>query len=237
MYRDIDAAELAGRLGTDTEPLVLDVRDPDEVAEWAIPGSINIPVRELDRRIDELPRDREVVTVCASGNRSAVRRRPARPRRLAGREPARRHGGLGRGVRLGRVEARRRARRPGAPAREGLPLVRRRRHDGDEAFVIDPSIDADVYFEIAAEHGWRIAHVFDTHLHADHLSGARALADRAQARRCTSTPPTRSTSRSPRCTTATGSRSAAASSCRSRRCGRRDIPKARRSTSSGTASC
>ena len=33
MYRDIDAAELAGRLGTDREPLVLDIRDPDEVAE------------------------------------------------------------------------------------------------------------------------------------------------------------------------------------------------------------
>jgi rhodanese-related sulfurtransferase len=72
MYRDIDARELAARLGTDTEPLVLDVREPDEVAEWAIPGSMNIPVRELGQRIDELPRDREVVVVCASGSRSAV---------------------------------------------------------------------------------------------------------------------------------------------------------------------
>lgn len=36
-YRDIDAAELAARLGTDDEPFVLHVRDPDEVAEWAIP--------------------------------------------------------------------------------------------------------------------------------------------------------------------------------------------------------
>ncbi len=34
----------------------------------------------------------------------------------------------------------------------------------------------DRYRELAAEHEWRISRVFDTHLHADHLSGARALA-------------------------------------------------------------
>ncbi len=51
----------------------------------------------------------------------------------------------------------------------------------DEAFVIDPSIDVDVYREVAAERGWRITRVFDTHLHADHLSGARALAAGAGA--------------------------------------------------------
>ena len=66
MYRDIDAAELAGRLGTGREPLVLDVRDPDEVAEWAIPGSMNIPVRELDRadrRAAPRPRGRRRVRI------------------------------------------------------------------------------------------------------------------------------------------------------------------------------
>ena len=47
---------------------------------------------------------------------------------------------------------------------------------GDEAFVVDPSLDLDHYLEIAAAHGWRITRVFDTHLHADHLSGARDLA-------------------------------------------------------------
>ena len=47
---------------------------------------------------------------------------------------------------------------------------------GDEAFVVDPSLDLDQYLEVAADKGWRITRVFDTHLHADHLSGARALA-------------------------------------------------------------
>ena len=52
---------------------------------------------------------------------------------------------------------------------------------GDEAFVVDPSLDIDVYLEVAAEHGWRIRRVFDTHLHADHVSGARSLAARVGA--------------------------------------------------------
>jgi glyoxylase-like metal-dependent hydrolase (beta-lactamase superfamily II) len=46
----------------------------------------------------------------------------------------------------------------------------------DAAFVVDASMDTSVYREVADGHGWRITDVFDTHLHADHLSGARALA-------------------------------------------------------------
>ena len=71
MYRDIDAAELAGRLGTDDEPFVLDVREPSEVVEWTIPGATNVPLGELAARLGELPHDREVVVVCAAGGRSA----------------------------------------------------------------------------------------------------------------------------------------------------------------------
>jgi glyoxylase-like metal-dependent hydrolase (beta-lactamase superfamily II) len=182
MYRDIDAAELAGRLGTDREPLVLDVRDPDEVAEWAIPGSTNVPLRELDQRIGALPRDREIVTVCATGGRSAV---AADALAHAGLRVANLRGGMAAWgsvydwvvVEAGDarvVQVRRRG-------KGCLSYVVGGTSGDDDAFVIDPSIDTDVYFDIADEHGWRIGQVFDTHLHADHLSGARALAARANA--------------------------------------------------------
>ncbi len=181
MYRDIDAAELAARLGTDDEPLVLDVREPSEAAEWAIPGSKNIPIGLLPGRIDELPRDREIVVVCASGSRSS---QAADFVAAQGRRVANLRGGM---VAWGAtydwvvvelddiriVQARRRG--------KGCLSYVIGAVGGDEAFVIDPSIDIDVYTEIATEHGWRISHVFDTHLHADHLSGARALAERSDA--------------------------------------------------------
>lgn len=49
------------------------------------------------------------------------------------------------------------------------------------ALVVDPAPDAAFYVALAAELGATIAVVVDTHLHADHLSGARELAERTGA--------------------------------------------------------
>ena len=50
---------------------ILDVRQPDEWAAGHIPGATLIPLGELGARVAEVPKDREVVVVCRSGNRSA----------------------------------------------------------------------------------------------------------------------------------------------------------------------
>lgn len=47
-----------------------------------------------------------------------------------------------------------------------------------EAVVIDPERDVDRYFALAAEQGFRITAVVETHIHADYLSGARELVER-----------------------------------------------------------
>jgi len=49
------------------------------------------------------------------------------------------------------------------------------------AAVVDPQEDASGYVSAAQRHGLRVTDVFDTHIHADHPSGARELADRAGA--------------------------------------------------------
>ena len=46
------------------------------------------------------------------------------------------------------------------------------------AAVIDPRSDVEVYVEKARELGLSITHIFETHIHADFVSGARELADR-----------------------------------------------------------
>jgi len=43
---------------------VLDVRPPEEFAAGHLPGAVNIPVHELEKRIKELPRRREVIAYC-----------------------------------------------------------------------------------------------------------------------------------------------------------------------------
>lgn len=51
---------------------VVDVRTPDEFADGAYPGAVNIPLAALLARLPELePKDRPVVLYCASGARSA----------------------------------------------------------------------------------------------------------------------------------------------------------------------
>ena len=39
------------------------------------------------------------------------------------------------------------------------------------AAVIDPQRDVDLYIEAAANKGWKIGHIIETHLHADFVSG------------------------------------------------------------------
>jgi NADPH-dependent 2,4-dienoyl-CoA reductase/sulfur reductase-like enzyme/rhodanese-related sulfurtransferase len=50
--------------------LVLDVRRSEERAKGSIPNSVHIPLDQLRARSDELPRDREIIVHCASGQRS-----------------------------------------------------------------------------------------------------------------------------------------------------------------------
>lgn len=50
-----------------------------------------------------------------------------------------------------------------------------------EAIVIDPQRDVDRYLRLCQEHGLRLTAVAETHIHADFLSGARELAERARA--------------------------------------------------------
>jgi rhodanese-related sulfurtransferase len=50
--------------------LLIDVRDPDEVAAGAFKTAKNIPVDKLEKTIKTLPSDKPIVFVCATGARS-----------------------------------------------------------------------------------------------------------------------------------------------------------------------
>jgi glyoxylase-like metal-dependent hydrolase (beta-lactamase superfamily II) len=50
-----------------------------------------------------------------------------------------------------------------------------------EAVVVDPQRDVDIYVKAAEEHNFKIRHIFETHLHADFVSGHKELAARTGA--------------------------------------------------------
>lgn len=66
----ITVPELQEKLRDGKQPFLLDVREPNEFLFGHIAGAKLIPLGELHRRINELPQDREIVCICASGNRS-----------------------------------------------------------------------------------------------------------------------------------------------------------------------
>lgn len=49
---------------------LVDVRDPAEVAKGSIPGALHIPLNDLRARVGELPKDKELLVFCQSGQRS-----------------------------------------------------------------------------------------------------------------------------------------------------------------------
>jgi rhodanese-related sulfurtransferase len=56
--------------GEADKALLLDVRMPTELAVESVAGAVNIPLPQLRARLGELPRDREILTICRSGGRA-----------------------------------------------------------------------------------------------------------------------------------------------------------------------
>jgi rhodanese-related sulfurtransferase len=64
------ASRMNGKSSPDSRPVLLDVRQPEEYRAGHIQGTKLIPLGDLSQRMSELPRDREIICVCRSGNRS-----------------------------------------------------------------------------------------------------------------------------------------------------------------------
>src|SRR5437879_5780541 len=170
---------------------VLDVRPAAERAEWSIPGSVHADAYDALRRGDPTaladfhPTNGDrVVTVCAAGKTSML---AAERLRARGVDAVSLEGGM-RAWSLAWNTAE--VPCPGSTAR----IVQLRRTgkgclsyligSNGAAVVIDASLDPQIYRRVADEHGWQIRAVLETHVHADHLSRARALAAATGARLC-----------------------------------------------------
>lgn len=70
MITQLTPAQLKQRFDEGETPVILDVREPWEVAVCALPRARHIPMREIPAQAGTLPRDADVVVVCHHGVRS-----------------------------------------------------------------------------------------------------------------------------------------------------------------------
>jgi glyoxylase-like metal-dependent hydrolase (beta-lactamase superfamily II)/rhodanese-related sulfurtransferase len=167
---------------------VLDVRPTAERAEWAIPGSIHVDAYDALKAHDpaalaavDVPSDQPVVTVCAAGKTSQIAAEQLAARGVPALSLV---GGMkawSLAWNTAEVPLEDRSARVIQVRRTGKGCLSYLIGAGEEAFVIDASLDPHVYLNLARSQGWQITSVFDTHIHADHLSRSRQLAERSGA--------------------------------------------------------
>jgi rhodanese-related sulfurtransferase len=68
--QDISSREAKTLLEKNKNIFLLDVRTPQENSQAKLPGTVLIPINELERRIHEVPRNRTILVYCAVGSRS-----------------------------------------------------------------------------------------------------------------------------------------------------------------------
>ncbi|MCM3389859.1 MBL fold metallo-hydrolase [Ureibacillus chungkukjangi] len=178
------AARVARKVINNKELFILDVRNADAFEDWKIDGHkfeyLNIPYFELLDGVEEIlpqiPANKEVLVVCAKEGSSIM---VAEMLAEAGREVGYLEGGMKswsmylEPIKVGNLNG-------GGElyqfVRLGKGCLSYMAINEGEAAIIDAVRFTEVFTKFAEEKGVKIKHVFDTHLHADHISGGRHIA-------------------------------------------------------------
>ncbi|MFA9556971.1 MBL fold metallo-hydrolase [Evansella sp. AB-rgal1] len=185
----LTAKEMTERVVNKKEVFILDVRNEKDFIDWKIEGEnffyVNVPYFDLldgvDEVMDQIPSVKEIVVVCAKEGSSIM---VAEMLSEEGFDVFYLQGGMKtwseylEPVKVGEL----------ADGGEMYQFVRIGKGclsymaiSNGEAAIIDATRMTDVYVEFAKELGVKITHVFDTHLHADHISGGRQIAEKTGA--------------------------------------------------------
>ncbi len=70
MVKEIGSVELELNLGSELSPYLLDIRSEAEVVHGMLPNSTHLPMHLIPVRMNEFPKDRDIVLYCRSGARS-----------------------------------------------------------------------------------------------------------------------------------------------------------------------
>lgn len=187
--REMQAQEVAMKAIRKESLFILDVRNPADFEDWKIEGEgiqhLNIPYFDLidgvEDILDRVPSDQEVLVVCAKEGSSVM---VAEMLAEHGRNVAYLKGGMKAWsehlvpLKVGNLAD------GGALyqfVRIGKGCLSYMAVSNGEAALFDATRMTEVYLEFAKSIDAEIKHVFDTHLHADHISGGRMIAEQTGA--------------------------------------------------------
>jgi glyoxylase-like metal-dependent hydrolase (beta-lactamase superfamily II) len=181
----ITVSELNEKMQSGQDVFILDVRNEGDYNDWKIEGktveSINVPYFDfLDddkaaASYEKLPKDKEIVTVCAKGGSAAM---------VA--EMLVENGYTAKTLENG-MKAWSQLYHPVVVAEdENVKVIQVNRlskgclsymvTSQGKAMIVDPGRVIEEYLKLAEKENVKIEHIVDTHLHADHISGGEALA-------------------------------------------------------------
>ncbi|WP_440970980.1 MBL fold metallo-hydrolase [Peribacillus frigoritolerans] len=188
-FKQMTAAEVSKKVINKTDLFILDVRNESDFNDWKIEGQnfefLNIPYFDLldgvEEILDQIPDNKEILVVCAKEGSSVM---VAEMLSEAGLDVFYLKGGMKawsehlEPVRIGELTN-------GAEiyqfVRLGKGCLSYMVVSNGEAAVIDSTRMIDAYLDFADDIGVKITHVLDTHLHADHISGGRRIAEATNA--------------------------------------------------------
>lgn len=70
MVKEIDSSDLQARITNGDDLVLLDIRSAGELVQGMLPDADHLPMHLIPLRINEFPKDRDVVLYCHSGARS-----------------------------------------------------------------------------------------------------------------------------------------------------------------------
>jgi glyoxylase-like metal-dependent hydrolase (beta-lactamase superfamily II)/rhodanese-related sulfurtransferase len=186
--QEIEPTELKKKIDNHENVFILDVRTPQEYEAWKLSYENHqnpklIPVDRLfmndPNLLREIPKDQEIITLCAHGNRSMM---AAKLLNQLGYKVKSVRGGMAGWNRVHDVAE------VQVPIEAPFRIWQIRRiskgcmgyivssKDDRTAVVIDPSREIyEAFVHVAKENGLKITKVIDTHQHADHVSGVAKL--------------------------------------------------------------
>ncbi|WP_096156707.1 MULTISPECIES: MBL fold metallo-hydrolase [Bacillus] len=185
----ITAKELTEKVLNKENTFILDVRNETDFQDWKVEGEnfeyLNVPYFELIDGIepiaDKIPKDKEVVVICAKGGSAvfvAEQLAEAGFDRVSTSEDGMKawseHLHKAKVYADDNIEVYQ-------FIRVGKGCLSYMVVSDDEALIVDPSRFLSEYTEAAAAHNAKITHIVDSHLHADHISGGKLLAEQTDA--------------------------------------------------------